>query len=113
MLNEEKRKELIEKYGPLGEWTAPEFPGRQFSGETVVVKKPPSSDYRAFVAKVAKDASNKEAAIRDLVRVCVVFPDASTAEQIFDEYPAATLELSGAVTELAGGGGDGARIRKN
>ena len=113
MLDEKIRKELIEKHGPLGEWTAPEFEGRPHSGAIVVVKKPTGSDYRAFTAKVARDTGNREAAIRDLVRQCVVYPDSETADRIFDEYPAAPLELSSSLTELAGGGGGGARIVKN
>lgn len=107
MLDDKTRAELIEKHGPIGEWTAPD-------GRTVAVRKPTSSDYRAFIAKVANDKSNKEAEIRDLVRKCVAFPDGAAADSIFDEYPAGPLELSAAITELAGGGeGNGARIRKN
>jgi hypothetical protein len=113
MLSEEKRKELKAAHGRIAEWDVPNDEGQPFAGETVVVKKPKSADYRAFVAAVAKDAANKEAAIRDLVRLCVVHPDGQVADQIFDEYPAAPLEISAAITQLAGGGGEGARIRKN
>lgn len=113
MLDQATLKKLNEKYGKIGEWEDPE-------GRTVAVKKPTSAAYRAFIARVAKDGSDKEAAIRDLVRECVVFPmkedgapDTDRADAIFEDYPAGPLELSGAVTKLAGGTGDGARIRGN
>lgn len=113
MLDQDTLGKLKEKYGKIGEWDDPE-------GRTVAVKKPAPETYRAFIAKVAKDGSNKEAAIRDLVRECVIFPmradgtgDTEKADAIFDDYPAGPLELSSAVTILAGGGGDGARIRGN
>jgi hypothetical protein len=106
MLDENTRKELIEKHGPIADVDTPD-------GRTIAVKKPPGHVYQAFMGKVSKENANKASAISDLVRESLVYPaDQAEVSDILEKFPGVVLPLSGAITEMVGATGE-ARIRKN
>lgn len=112
MLDDKTRAQLQEKYGTIAEADAPD-------GTTVAIRKPDAPEYRAYIAKLAKDSGNKEAAIRDIVRESAVYPqtadgkpDGTAIDSTFDRFPGLPLAFGGAITEMTGTDIE-VKIRKN
>jgi hypothetical protein len=112
MLNEETYQKLRDKYGTIAEVDADD-------GRTLAIKKPSADSFRAFVVKLTKDGTNKEAAIRDMVRENAVYPakqdgtpDVDAIDALIEEYPGLPMALGGAVNDMSGTSAE-VRIRKN
>jgi hypothetical protein len=64
----------------------------------VVVKRPPHLLYKRFIDKDKRKSDD----IWQLVRPCIVYPEASRVDAICEELPATLYRLGDAVVELAG-----------
>lgn len=64
----------------------------------VVVKRPHAAVFRRFADK----ASTKSADVEELVRKCVVYPDAAALDTILAELPAVLTRIADAVVILGG-----------
>lgn len=94
-MDKETEAKLRAEHGDL---IVVKFPG----GRTPVFRVPTQPEYEDFQEKLAKDRSNKTAAIRELCMRCLVHPEPDDLELLFKRYPASAPKISDQLATEAG-----------
>lgn len=112
MLDDKTYQELKHKHGRIAE-------AETLDGRDLAIKKPDADSFRAYIVKLTKDNTNKEAAMRDLVRECAVYPrkedgatDHDAVDSILNDFPGFPLAFAAAINEMSGASVE-VRVRKN
>lgn len=93
MLDPKTIEDLKAKHGELRKITV--------GGEVFAMRGPSRAEWRRF-EEARVDETKRGAARENLVRHCVVYPDAAGLEAILDRKPALLIVLTEKASELAG-----------
>ena len=74
----------------------------KFPSRVTAFRVPTQPEYEDFQEKLAKDRSNKTAAIRELCMRCLVHPEPDDLEALFKRYPASAPKISDQLATEAG-----------
>lgn len=99
MLTEEQIRELKAKHGASGLYAFETELG------VVVLRTPTRPEFSRFVDTANQEGGSRSAAMLDLVRACVAYPEPKDFESIIDRRPGYVVQFAAKLQELAGNSG--------